>query len=330
MEECLDVRHVAIALPLQAAPSLRDLRGGRGHQDVQISPLAIPQVPAEQVHAVRAAASSGVNAGGELLDGKRSLAALSCVHAVQIQRFNLHGRHDAPPDVLRDLSDNPHDPWHVPAEDLMVGHDFEHVHHGVEPGPVLTEHLAARAIEVVPGVIEREVFSPEYLAYLTRRVNDALSRLGTENTLGRRVLETELRDAEKELENIKIAIRRGIITDTTKAMLEDAERKVQTTRAKMTVAAQPEMAASVRALPFLIDTYLKDLRSVLYRDTDRARLMLSKLVGEIILRPEEDGLVAEIRGNAGALLDVESGSPNGAGSGIPHLPTWHLAMRAVA
>lgn len=65
----------------------------------------------------------------------------------------------------------------------------------------------------------------------------------------------------------------------------------------------------MRALPSLIDSYLKDLRSILYRDTDRARLMLSKLVGEIVLRPEEDGLVAEIRGNTGALLDVEHDIP---------------------
>lgn len=171
-------------------------------------------------------------------------------------------------------------------------------------------------LERLLDVIEQEVFSPESVAYLTNRVNDALSRLGTKNTFRQRLLETELHDAEKELENIKVAIRRGIITDTTKTMPEPAEWRVQMARAKMPVSAQPEMAASMRAFPSMIDTHIKDLRTILYLDTDRARLMLSKLVGQIVLRPEEDGLVAEIRGNVGSLLNVEPGIPNGAGRGI--------------
>lgn len=166
------------------------------------------------------------------------------------------------------------------------------------------------------AVIEREVFSPEALAYLTKRVNEALTRLRVQGVSERRALEAELRNAEEEMENIKTAIRRGVVTDTTKEMLEEAERKVRTIRANMGIAAEPKIAASIRVLPSLVENYLMNLRSVLYRDTDRARLMLSRLVGDIVLRPEEDGVVAEVKGNVGALLGVEFGSTNGAGRGI--------------
>lgn len=165
-------------------------------------------------------------------------------------------------------------------------------------------------------VIEEEVFSPEALAYLTKRVNEALTRLSAQGVSERRALEAELQNAREELENIKTAIRRGVVTDTTREMLEEAERKVQTIRANVGLAAEPKIAVSVRALPSLVENYLRNLRSVLYRDTDRARLMLSRLVGDIVLRPEEDGVVAEVRGNVGALLGVEFGSTNGAGRGI--------------
>jgi hypothetical protein len=157
---------------------------------------------------------------------------------------------------------------------------------------------------------------PEALPYLTKRVNEALTRLGAQGVSERRALEAELQNAKEELENIKTAIRRGVVTDTTREMLEEAERKVQTIRANMGLAAEPKIAVSVRTLPSLVENYLRNLRSVLYRDTDRARLMLSRLVGDIVLRPEEDGVVAEVRGNVGALLGVEFGSTNGAGRGI--------------
>jgi hypothetical protein len=53
--------------------------------------------------------------------------------------------------------------------------------------------------------------------------------------------------------------------------------------------------------------------------------MLSRFVGDIVLRPEEDGLVAEGRGNIGSLLEVECGRPSGAGRAVH--PVSEIAIR---
>ena len=66
---------------------------------------------------------------------------------------------------------------------------------------------------------------------------------------------------------------------------------------------EPEQGTSVRALPTLVEQYVRDLRSVLGRDTDRARFLLSRLLGDVVLRPDAQGLVAEVRGNLGVLLE---------------------------
>lgn len=58
------------------------------------------------------------------------------------------------------------------------------------------------------------------------------------------------------MENIKTAIRRGIVTDTTKAMLEEAEAKIAQLEAGL--AQSPDLpAAKVTALPSAIKRYLK-------------------------------------------------------------------------
>ncbi len=70
-------------------------------------------------------------------------------------------------------------------------------------------------------------------------------------------------------------------------------------------------------------------RATLGQDVGRARVMLSRFLGDVVLHPEKDGLWAEVRGNFGVLLDGNDTSV-GAGRGILHLPTWRLVRRAVA
>ena len=107
-------------------------------------------------------------------------------------------------------------------------------------------------------------------------------------------------------------MRHGKATATLLEMLEIVEAKVQSLRAEPCM--EPLVGAAIRILPRLVERYVKDLRSILGRDTDRARSMLSRLLGDVTLRPDKRGLVAEVRGNLGLLLeDVPS---NGAGRGI--------------
>lgn len=73
--------------------------------------------------------------------------------------------------------------------------------------------------------------------------------------------EAALRQARQELENIAAAIRAGIVTPTTKTMLEDAERRVATLEQAIRDARQRSApTVSVRSV---IERYLRDLRATL-------------------------------------------------------------------
>ena len=54
--------------------------------------------------------------------------------------------------------------------------------------------------------------------------------------------------------------------------------------------------------PGLIEEYAHDLTVLLGKDVARARVMLTNLLGVVTLRPEKDGLGAEMRGNVHTLL----------------------------
>ena len=168
--------------------------------------------------------------------------------------------------------------------------------------------LEARLLEAV----QQEVFSPQNVAYLTRQVEKALTRRNSQGLAVRRAAEADLRGAEAELENIKSAIRRGIVTETTKTMLEEAEAKIQRLR---TETATVPKAATVRLLPGAIKKYVSNLQALLATDTERARGMLEKLLGQVVLYPEGEGLVAELRGNLVPILEA-AGLSGGAGRGI--------------
>jgi site-specific DNA recombinase len=162
-------------------------------------------------------------------------------------------------------------------------------------------------------VIEQDILSPEAIAYLADRVNAALRQAHGRRVSARQATEAELRQADQEAENIKQAVRHGKATETLLEMLEEVETKIRRLRAESQVQPHAEETV-VRVPPESIERHIRDLRGVLGRDTERARYLLSRLLGEVILRPDKHGLVAEVRGNLGVLLeDVPS---IGAGRGI--------------
>jgi hypothetical protein len=106
--------------------------------------------------------------------------------------------------------------------------------------------------------------------------------------------------AKRKLGNIKSAIEQGILTPTTKAMLEESERKVS----ECDAALRSQGQRKVVYLPGVVDACLRDLKGSLEEDPDYARDLLAKLLGDITLRREGKRLYADIRGNLPGLLDL--------------------------
>jgi len=202
-----------------------------------------------------------------------------------------------------------------------------HINRGPEICPN-NKFVRRTAVEAqLLSVIQQELFSPQSIADLTVRVNAALQRLSSSQASDHACVKAELQDTERELNNIKVAIRAGIFTETTKAMLQEAEQKIASLRAQLLLLKEP-VVPSLQVLPSVVERYLGELASVLSRNTDRARQILSALVGEITLHPQDGGLIAKIGGNVGSLLEVDGGN-SGAGRPALRLPTqvYRLPVR---
>ena len=105
----------------------------------------------------------------------------------------------------------------------------------------------------------------EAVRYLTRRVNEILAQPRTPR---RDAANRELEQARQDLENIKSAIRQGLITATTKAMLEETEARVARGEAAVREADLPDGKLAV--LPKLIEHRLRDLQSVVGTKPDQS------------------------------------------------------------
>ena len=111
----------------------------------------------------------------------------------------------------------------------------------------------------------------------------------------------KLNEAGKELDNLMAAIRAGIITPTTKAALQEAERQMEEARRELKTIEQFE---PTQILPRAREIY-RDMvaRLEAVEDVSAAREALRALIGDIRLVPENGTLTAEIQsaGLAGAM-----------------------------
>lgn len=128
-------------------------------------------------------------------------------------------------------------------------------------------------------------------------------------------LERQIAQAAKEQEHIKEAIRRGLIGDITREMLKDVEVRIRELRAQLETPAFDEIPAF--NLREVVESKLKDLASLLGRDVERSRALLRELLGEVLLQPTAEGVVAELRGNVEGLLPLEKALTGFSGSGGP-------------
>jgi hypothetical protein len=145
-------------------------------------------------------------------------------------------------------------------------------------------------------------------------VNEALERLNARGASEHCGLETELGKAEQEIQNIKEAVRHGKATATLLEMLEDAQVKAAQLPAQLEV--DPAKTRGVaRVVPQLVEEYARNLQETLNRGPQEARFMLAALLGHVVLRPEQDGLWAELTADLGVVLNGHVDS-DGAGRGI--------------
>lgn len=159
-------------------------------------------------------------------------------------------------------------------------------------------------------LITQKVFTKGAVQYLIYRVNEILAQ--PRNTK-RDSANQELERARRDLENIKSAIRQGSVTATTKAMLEETEARVAQAEAAVREADLSDGKLAV--LPALIEHHLRDLQSVVGKEPDRARVILQKLIGDVTLQPNKEGLEAVLRGNVPGILNLdERYCTTGAGS----------------
>ena len=99
-------------------------------------------------------------------------------------------------------------------------------------------------------------------------------------------------------------------------MLESAERRVVELEAPLQA---PAVTNKIAVLPSLVELYLTDLKGSLGRDTERARSLLAKLIGQVTLRRNGQRLVSELQGNLSGLLELDNQPLYKGGSGGPIL-----------
>ncbi len=176
-----------------------------------------------------------------------------------------------------------------------------------------------RVEENLTDCIFKELFSAETVAYLTRQVDEAMARLSTNPDEQRHRLEADVRKAKMELDNVLTAIRQGLTTPATRGLLLECEQRVTSLEAALREL--PKEPRRLVPLPSVVESYLRQLRETMGTDVERARALLAKLIGPVILRREGPHLVAEIQGNLEALLGLDDpaavslcGGNHGAGS----------------
>ncbi len=147
-------------------------------------------------------------------------------------------------------------------------------------------------------------------------------------------LEQALHEALSELDRIREAIRRGLISDLTQQMLLEAEASVRSLRAQLAEPTKAQLHA-IRVLPQLVRERLEELEQALQgSDIAKARAFLRSMVGEILLRPTPEGLEGELQGNVKGLLALSKQAHVSvtlvAGARNWELPTHHVVLPSKA
>ena len=123
-----------------------------------------------------------------------------------------------------------------------------------------------------------------YRIATNRCVNALRDRERRQALRDRHQIEHDLQEALAELDHIREAVRRGLLSDLTKQMLEEAEERVRNLRAQLEAPGRADLHA-LRVLPQVVQQRLEELEQVLRRDVNRAREALRDIMGRSCFAP---------------------------------------------
>ena len=137
------------------------------------------------------------------------------------------------------------------------------VHHDRGPAVCGNPKLVrlAQIEQVTLDYVFGGLFTPARVEYLTHAVNSALQQAVQQAPSIAAQQEAALRQARQELENIAAAIKQGIITPTTRQILEDAERRVS--MLEHAVCQPVRIPARLISVRTVVERYLRNLRAIL-------------------------------------------------------------------
>jgi hypothetical protein len=180
--------------------------------------------------------------------------------------------------------------------------------------------------------IQRDLFTDEGFLVFKQEVTRLLAERLRAQAPDRERANRQLQEVEGEIANIMTAIKAGILTMSTKAALEKAERerarlhdtlKTRATKADSVALLLPNLKERFKAL-------VGNLTTLPHHHVGKAREVLKSLLGApITLHPCADGaeryLMAEVSGNYEGLLRLTLGK-NKAGGGQPLHPSLIPAL----
>ena len=163
----------------------------------------------------------------------------------------------------------------------------------------------------VIAAIRTKLYTPENLGKIIEYVRDELMVLARQEAKADRDVPDQakaLRDVEREIENIKAAVKLGKATESLLTMLEDAERRRKALVAGREVPRRDDVQARLervlRGLPARVQACLADLERLLsVEQVAHGRAILGSLVSEIRIHP--DG-TADISGDLHGVLSLVS------------------------
>ncbi len=172
-------------------------------------------------------------------------------------------------------------------------------------GPAVCQNTMVVRLDVLEdqilGLVRDRLLAPDVVQRWVEAFNVHVRRLLEDEARSNDAGRAELVRAERELENIKAAIRAGRGTPASLvAMLEEAEAKIARLRGRTAQAGTPRRHLIVHPQEAL--KYVHDLRRTVAGDPARARVVLQQAIEPIRLRAKGDQLIAVVRGSVTGIL----------------------------